>query len=200
MRACFLLCAVASVFAQSPPATRIDNVTEVIHGVRIADPYRWLEDQTSPETRAWIEKQNGYARSLLDRIPEREAIRKRLGELMRFDDTETPVPAGGACTRPHAASVAACPEGRPLQSPDALSRAAAILAGRLGARGPRGSSRGGPRAKRQPDDGRAVSHARGRRVRHAAARIRVAEDAQVRQRGRQVVEWCCPCSRRGSPR
>jgi len=95
MRACFLLCAVASVSAQSPPATRIDNVTEVIHGVRIADPYRWLEDQTSPETRAWIEKQNGYARSLLDRIPEREAIRKRLGELMRFDDTETPVPAGG---------------------------------------------------------------------------------------------------------
>ena len=95
MRACFLLCVAMSLSAQAPPATPTDNVTEEIHGVRIADPYRWLEDQTSPKTRAWIEKQNAYTRSLLDKIPEREAIRKRLGELMRFDDTGTPVPAAG---------------------------------------------------------------------------------------------------------
>ena len=95
MRACFLLCAAVSLSAQAPPATRTDSVTEVIHGVKIADPYRWLEDQTSPQTRAWIEQQNAYARSLLDKIPDREAIRKRLSELMRFDDTRTPVPAGG---------------------------------------------------------------------------------------------------------
>ncbi len=95
MRACLLLWVAVSLFAQTPPATRTDDVTEVIHGVKITDPYRWLEDQTSPETRAWIEKQNAYARSLLDKIPEREGIRKRLSELMRFDDTQTPVPAGG---------------------------------------------------------------------------------------------------------
>jgi prolyl oligopeptidase len=95
MRGWFLFPAAVSLLAQTPPATRVDNVTETIHGVRIADPYRWLEDQTSPETRAWIETQNGYARAFLDRIPEREAIRKRLSELMRFDDTETPIPAGG---------------------------------------------------------------------------------------------------------
>jgi prolyl oligopeptidase len=95
MRASLLLSVAVSLFAQAPPATRTGNVTEVIHGVRIADPYRWLEDQTSPQTRTWIEKQNAYARSMLDKIPDREAIRKRLGELMRFDDTQTPVPAGG---------------------------------------------------------------------------------------------------------
>ncbi len=95
MRACFLLCLAVSLCAQTPPATRTDDVTEVIHGLKIADPYRWLEDQTSPETRAWIEQQNAYARSRLDKIPDREAIRHRLSELMRFDDTQTPVPAGG---------------------------------------------------------------------------------------------------------
>jgi len=95
MRACFLLCAAVSLAAQTPPTTHADSVTDVIHGVKITDPYRWLEDQNSPRTRAWIEKQNAYARSLLDKIPDREAIRKRLSELMRFDDTHTPVPAGG---------------------------------------------------------------------------------------------------------
>ncbi len=94
MRVCFLLCAAVSLFAQAPP-TRTDDVVDVIHGVKIADPYRWLEDQTSPETRAWIGKENGYTRSVLDKIPQREAIRKRLGELMRFDDTQVPAPAGG---------------------------------------------------------------------------------------------------------
>jgi prolyl oligopeptidase len=92
---CVQFAAAPPLSAQAPPATRTDNVTEVIHGVKISDPYRWLEDQNSPETRAWIEKQNAYTRSVLDRIPEREAIRKRLNELMRFDDTRTPVVAGG---------------------------------------------------------------------------------------------------------
>ena len=51
-----------SVEAQTPkpPATRQDSVREVIHGVEIVDPYRWLEDQESPETRAWIDAQNTY--------------------------------------------------------------------------------------------------------------------------------------------
>lgn len=36
-----------------PPPATVDNFREVIHGVEIIDPYRWLEDQNSPETRAW---------------------------------------------------------------------------------------------------------------------------------------------------
>ena len=44
-----------------PPDTRIETVTDVLHGVEIPDDYRWLEEQDAPETRAWIEDQNAYA-------------------------------------------------------------------------------------------------------------------------------------------
>jgi len=73
-----------------PPRTRTGNVEEVIHGVTIVDPYRWLEDQDSPETRAWIDAQNRYTRSILDALPGREALRQRLAGLMKVDQTGTP--------------------------------------------------------------------------------------------------------------
>jgi len=38
----------------SPPRSTVDPVTEIFHGVSVTDPYRWLEDQDSPRTRAWI--------------------------------------------------------------------------------------------------------------------------------------------------
>ena len=52
-----LLSHIAFAQEQAPkaPPTRQDNFREVIHGVEIIDPYRWLEDQESPETRQWIE-------------------------------------------------------------------------------------------------------------------------------------------------
>ncbi len=78
-----------------PPKTRVDNVEEVLHGVKIADPYRWLEDQNSPETRAWIDAQNKYTRSFLDAVPGRAEVEKRLGELMRVEFIGTPVFRGG---------------------------------------------------------------------------------------------------------
>jgi len=68
------------------PVSPVEPVTEVLHGVPITDPYRWLEDQNSPQTRAWIEQQQRYARAYLDRIPGRERIRERVGELL---DVET---------------------------------------------------------------------------------------------------------------
>jgi prolyl oligopeptidase len=78
-----------------PPATRTDNVTEVIHGMTIVDPYRWLEDQQSPETRAWIDAQNAYTHSFLDTLRSREAISERLTELMKVDRIGTPFERGG---------------------------------------------------------------------------------------------------------
>lgn len=45
-----------------PPETHRGDVVEEIHGVTIADPYRWLEDQESPETRAWLDEQNDTPR------------------------------------------------------------------------------------------------------------------------------------------
>jgi prolyl oligopeptidase len=50
--------------------------------VDITDPYRWLEDQNSPRTRAWIEEQTAYTREYLDAIPGREQVRERVKELL----------------------------------------------------------------------------------------------------------------------
>jgi prolyl oligopeptidase len=83
-------------FAQSKaPPTRQDNFRERIHGVEIIDPYRWLEDQESPETRQWIDAQNKYTHSLLDGLPSRPLIQKRLSELMRIDTVSAPFEQGG---------------------------------------------------------------------------------------------------------
>ncbi len=82
------------LFAAQParaPETRTDNVTETIHGVTIHDPYRWLEDQQSSETRAWIDAENAYTRSVLDAMPGRAAISKRLEELLKTDHFGVPV-------------------------------------------------------------------------------------------------------------
>src|SRR5919109_1591694 len=65
-----------------PPATPVEPVTEVLHGVEIVDPYRWLEDQNSPRTRKWLEEQASYTRAYLDAIPGRERTRKRVAELL----------------------------------------------------------------------------------------------------------------------
>ena len=78
-----------------PPTTRRDDVHEVLHGVDIVDPYRWLEDQDSPETRAWIDAQNAYTHALLDGQDGRASIRARLSALARYDDQGTPYAFGG---------------------------------------------------------------------------------------------------------
>ncbi len=63
-----------------PIATRRPTVDEY-HGVRVVDDYRWLEDQNDPAVRQWVDLQNRYTRSILDRIPARERIHVRLKEL-----------------------------------------------------------------------------------------------------------------------
>ena len=68
-----------------PPVTAIEPVTELLHGVPVTDPYRWLEDQNSPRTRAWIEAQTQYARAYLDNIPGRERIRERVREFLAVE-------------------------------------------------------------------------------------------------------------------
>jgi prolyl oligopeptidase len=74
----------------SPPATPKHDVKEVVQRVEITDPYRWLEDQDSPETRAWIDAQNRYTHALMDAWPGREALERRLTELMRIESIGTP--------------------------------------------------------------------------------------------------------------
>lgn len=78
-----------------PPATRVAVVTDRMHGVEIADPYRWLEDQESPETRAWITAQNAYTRSVLDPFAGRERLRAQLEKMTRIDAQGAPTLCNG---------------------------------------------------------------------------------------------------------
>lgn len=72
-----------------PPQAPVEPVTEILHGVAVTDPYRWLEDQNSPRTREWIEQQTCYARAYLDNIPGRESIRKRIREFLAVETCDS---------------------------------------------------------------------------------------------------------------
>lgn len=78
-----------------PPDSPVEPVTDVYHGRVIVDPYRWLEDDTSAETQAWVDAQNAYTRSILDRGPERARIRSRLAELLAIGSVTPPVEREG---------------------------------------------------------------------------------------------------------
>src|SRR6266446_1074775 len=80
--------------AYPPPLTPTDPVTEVLHGVSITDPYRWLEDQNSPRTRMWLEEQTAYTRAYLDAIVGRKQIRKRVEELLAVEVISMPRQVG----------------------------------------------------------------------------------------------------------
>ena len=63
---------------------------ETLHGVKIVDNYRWLEDGSSPETQKWVEAEMAYTNAVLDPLPGREAIHKRLTELLSIGSISAP--------------------------------------------------------------------------------------------------------------
>ena len=65
-----------------PPPTRREVVTDTLHGVTLADPYRWLEHGDDPEVQQWVADQNRYTRQALDARPDRDAWHERLVALM----------------------------------------------------------------------------------------------------------------------
>ena len=77
------------------PAARRGNFVDHYHGVRVADPYRWMEELDSPETRAWVESEAALTESYLAAIPAREAIRKRLTELWNYERYTVPFVRSG---------------------------------------------------------------------------------------------------------
>ncbi len=86
-------CGPTFLLAQSkkPPETPVEKVKDVLHGVALVDPYRWLEDQNSPRTRAWIAAQNAYTQSVLKSFPERAALIQRLDALLKVDVQTVPI-------------------------------------------------------------------------------------------------------------
>jgi prolyl oligopeptidase len=83
---------ISSVAAQSPAYITTRKIEQVddYHGTRVADPYRWLEDDTSPETAAWVTAQNAVTFPYLERIPYRAALLKRVTELNDYERYSAP--------------------------------------------------------------------------------------------------------------
>ena len=67
-----------------PDTPRVDRLDRY-HGVEVADPWRWMEDQESPAVRAWVEAQNGLAQPWLESIPQRARILERLKALWDYE-------------------------------------------------------------------------------------------------------------------
>jgi prolyl oligopeptidase len=92
---CLLAVAIHAALGANVPSTREDDVVDVVSGVRIVDPYRWLEDQQSPETRAWIDAQNAYTRAVIDALPGRDRMKQRIAALKRVNTYTVPSERGG---------------------------------------------------------------------------------------------------------
>ena len=95
------LVAAASLTAQTdgtrldyPKAKTVDQVDDY-HGVKVADPYRWLEDADLNDTKAWVEAENKLTFSYLDQIPYRGAIRDRMTKLWNYERFAVPQQQGG---------------------------------------------------------------------------------------------------------
>jgi len=76
------------------PLSPVETVTDVLHGLSIADPYRWLENQRSSATRGWIAAQTHYARNYLDAIPARQEIRTRVREFLEVETYDSILSVG----------------------------------------------------------------------------------------------------------
>ena len=77
------------------PRTAKGDVVETLHGVRVPDPYRWLEDDNAPDTKAWVEAQNKVTFGYLEQIPARAPLKERLTKLWNFERYGAPQKEGG---------------------------------------------------------------------------------------------------------
>src|SRR5688572_29237963 len=73
------------------PKTRKDSsVMDDYFGTKVADPYRWLEDDNSPETGEWVKQQNALTYDFLGKISYRDKIKKRLTEIWNYEKISAP--------------------------------------------------------------------------------------------------------------
>jgi prolyl oligopeptidase len=87
-------CAANGTPPSYPVAKKIGQ-TDDYHGTVVADPYRWLEDANSADTKAWVEAENKVTQAYLAQIPQREAIRQRLTQLWNYERYGVPFKEGG---------------------------------------------------------------------------------------------------------
>ncbi len=79
-----------SISADGKPLTRKLDVVDDLHGARVADPYRWLEEADSPDVRTWTDHQNAYTRKHLDALSGRELLRGQVKDLLQIGYVSAP--------------------------------------------------------------------------------------------------------------
>ena len=84
----------SSTAPSAPPVAEVKPVADMFHGTRVVDNYRWLEDGNSPETQQWVAQEMAYTRGTLDHLAGRDAIQKRLTELLSIGSVTPPILAG----------------------------------------------------------------------------------------------------------
>ena len=77
-----------------PPKAKVETVVDNIHGHKIADPYRWLENASSPETQKFVAEQNAYTQQVLDAVPGHDKLRARIEQLQTIGRVEAPKVGG----------------------------------------------------------------------------------------------------------
>jgi prolyl oligopeptidase len=87
-------CPAGAATVNYPVSKKVDQ-QDTYHGTTIADPYRWLEDANSDETKLWVDAQNKITQSYLGQIPERETIKQRLTTLWNYERYGVPYKEGG---------------------------------------------------------------------------------------------------------
>jgi prolyl oligopeptidase len=78
-----------------PPPTPREATADTLHGVRVEDPYRWLEPVDAPEVQAWVREQSAYSRRVLDALPEQAELQRRFSEILYLDAISAPEVRGG---------------------------------------------------------------------------------------------------------
>jgi prolyl oligopeptidase len=89
-----LTAAVAAQSGLTYPVTRTVDHVDVYHGTKVPDPYRWLEDDNSAATKAWVEAQNEVTFAYLDKIPFRAQLTARLKQLYDYEKYSAPARKG----------------------------------------------------------------------------------------------------------
>ena len=85
-----------TIFGQKfdyPKAKKTEQVDDY-HGMKVADPYRWLENPDAPDSREWINAQNKITDAYLSQIPQRQAIKDRLTKLWNYEKFSAPFKVG----------------------------------------------------------------------------------------------------------
>lgn len=76
------------------PPSKTEEVVDTLHGVKIADPYRWLEKGDDPTVKEWTAKQNAFTRESLDKLTGRDRLREKLDQLLDVGTLSVAVPKG----------------------------------------------------------------------------------------------------------